>query len=191
MRHSKQIKLILLGTVSAISLTACFEDSNQDLKQPFFTSIEECSQTGRTYEECKLQMDSAQRAHEKNAPKYTDQTACQLSHNQCYPVQTAGGGQSWLPFMMGYWMGNSFNGGYYNSVPAYVQRRDDRNDVMAGQAYNSNSSGSSSGGARYVNSYSAGGGSGGVSDSKAATSGAVSRGGFGATGAAHGSSVGE
>jgi uncharacterized protein YgiB involved in biofilm formation len=134
MRHSQKIALVLLGSVSAISLTAC-DDKPKD-GDPIYESADQCKSMGGT--NCDDRWYKAMSDHVSTAPKYNDEQSCiARGHERCTSVTGPGNsGNIWLPAMVGFMAGRMtadtrpvyFQG--YNS-PTNAREREDRR-VMAG-----------------------------------------------------------
>lgn len=209
MKHSKSIALVLLGTVSMISLAACQEEDKPE-KQAIYESIEQCQAAGR--KDCESAFSRASEQHTNTSPRYQSQEACLgQGHVNCTSVRGgggsgAGGGDIWLPAMMGFMLGRALD----NSRPVYIQgygsRENEREQgqvVAGGRAgvppamvgtYSGGSTGSfnerttraspaTSSGSTVSRNTTASGGSTPATRSTAATSTAA-RGGFGASGSA-------
>ena len=135
MKHSRRIALVLLGSVSALTLTACEDEKPKD-GDPIYESAEQCRTLGGT--QCDERWYNAVSDHVKTAPRYNSQESClQQGHQNCSPVNAGGGGTSiWLPAMVGFMAGKMMS----DSRPVYLQgynnpqndrEREDRR-VMAG-----------------------------------------------------------
>jgi uncharacterized protein YgiB involved in biofilm formation len=154
MKHSKQIKLVLLGAVAAISLTACDDDDTPKEGQPIYETVEQCMAAGGV--DCDAKYSRAFGNHIANGPRYQNQDQCLSNgHERCTNVST-GVAEIWLPAMVGFMVARSLE----NSRPVYLQgypspetdrEREDRR-VVAG-------SGNRGGGAVFIGSYNGGGGS--------------------------------
>jgi uncharacterized protein YgiB involved in biofilm formation len=135
MKHSRRIALVLLGSVSALTLTACEDEKPKD-GDPIYESAEQCRTLGGT--QCDERWYNAVSDHVKTAPRYNSQESClQQGHQNCSPVNAGGGSTSiWLPAMVGFMAGKMMS----DSRPVYLQGYNDpRNDreredrrVMAG-----------------------------------------------------------
>ena len=135
MKHSRRIALVLLGSVSALTLTACEDEKPKD-GDPIYESADQCRTLGGT--QCDERWYNAVSDHVKTAPRYNSQESClQQGHQNCSPVNAGGGGTSiWLPAMVGFMAGKMMS----DSRPVYLQgynnpqndrEREDRR-VMAG-----------------------------------------------------------
>jgi len=135
MKHSRKIALVLLGSVSMLTLTACDEKPKDG--DPIYESAEQCRLLGGT--QCDERWYRAVTDHVNTAPKYTSQESClQQGHQNCTPVNVgaSGAGNIWLPAMVGFMAGRMMNDtrpvylqGYSN--PQNEREREDRR-VMAG-----------------------------------------------------------
>lgn len=128
-RRSKQITLLLMAG-SAITLTACGETADAEVVGDFFTNKAECAAV-YSQAECDKAEKDALNEHAKNAPKFATREQCEAEFGPeaCQPTPTygqptpttqtaqAGGGSSFMPFMMGYMLGNIGNG--VASSPVY------------------------------------------------------------------------
>jgi uncharacterized protein YgiB involved in biofilm formation len=117
MRHSQKIALVLLGSVSAISLTAC-DDKPTD-GDPIYESVEQCKSSGGT--DCDNRWYKAMSEHVSTAPKYNSEQSClERGHERCASVASpaAGGGNIWLPAMVGFMVGRALND---TPRPVYLQ----------------------------------------------------------------------
>lgn len=171
MKRSQQIRLVLLGSASAIALTAC--DQAQDLPKDakFFRDQAQCEAEIKGTD-CKKAFEESRDAHVKTAPRFETLQECQakFGDDNCTPAtppgqQTAAGssGGFFMPLMMGYMMGRMGNN--VVSQPVY---RDAKNTAYAGGG---KSAGQAIG--RFGQ---------GASASRGASDLAVARGGFGQAG---------
>lgn len=135
MKHSRRVALVLLGSVSALTLTACNEETPRD-GDPIYESTDQCRVLGGT--QCDERWQHAVSDHVKTAPRYNSQESClQQGHPNCTPVNVGGGGGSiWLPAIAGFMAGRGtsltrpvYLQGYNN--PQNDREREDRR-VMAG-----------------------------------------------------------
>lgn len=197
MKHSRTISLVLLGTVSALALAACDDDTPKEGSEIFETA-EQCRAAG--IQDCDARFARAMGNHVSTGPRYSSQEACmERGHERCTNVST-GMTDIWLPAMVGFMVGRALD----SSRPVYLQgypnptndrERQDR-QVVAG--------GGGRGGSVFVGSYAHSGGGytpgtlstgmkagasrAGVSvpassgGRAAASPSAAARGGFGATG---------
>jgi len=135
MKHSRRVALVLLGSVSMLTLSACEDEKPKD-GDPIYESAEQCKTLGGT--QCDERWYQAVTAHVKTAPKYNSQESClQQGHQNCTPVSAGNGGNNiWLPAMVGFMAGRMLS----DTRPVYLQGYNDpRNDreredrrVMAG-----------------------------------------------------------
>lgn len=137
MKHSRQVRLVLLGSVSAVSmsmLVACDDGTPTD-GQSIFESVEECREFGLT--DCDKRFASALGNHVAKGPRYESSEACEArGHERCTQVSAGNGSSVWLPAMIGFMVGNAIG----NSRPVYLsghpnpttrREREDR-QVVAG-----------------------------------------------------------
>lgn len=170
MKRSKSITLLMAGaSVAMLALAACDNSGPTMPDSSMYQTVQECKadllDDGRrrfTDTTCEMQFANAQEEHEKKAPRFNTQAECEAVYTKCQPPTAGGSHNSFMPFMMGYMMGNMTG-----SRPAPV--------------YHNYSGGtsvlSSGGGTRPVTVAPSGGG---------ASVGTTARGGFGATAGAHG-----
>ena len=135
MKHSRRVALVLLGSVSALTLTACKEETPRD-GDPIYESTEQCRLLGGS--QCDERWQQAVSDHVKTAPRYNSQESClQQGHTNCTPVNMGSGGSNiWLPAIAGFMAGRLLS----DTRPVYLQSYNDpRNDreredrrVMAG-----------------------------------------------------------
>jgi len=153
MKHSKHIRLVLLGAVAAVTLTACDDDDVTRENQPIYESVEQCQAAGGG-QNCESGHARALGNHVASGPRYASQDQCLANgHERCKSIGT-GAADIWIPAMIGFMLGRSLE----NSRPVYLQgfpspetdrEREDRR-VVAG-------SGSRGGSAVFVGSYHGGG----------------------------------
>ena len=163
MKRSSSIKLVHIASVSAIALglSACEEQADTQVMGDFFSTKAEClALTGEdnkptyTAEQCDAAEVQAKAEHAKNAPHFSTREQCEAEFGAeaCVPSATygqsapsapvsgggGGGGDSqFMPFMMGYMLGN-MSGGGYSSTPLYYGRGgrgDDRPVYASGGSY--------------------------------------------------------
>ena len=137
MKQSKHVRLVLLGSVSAVSLSllsACGDDSPRD-GQSIFETVQECQEFGLT--DCERRFSAALGNHISSGPRYGSEEACaNMGHERCTEVSNGSGSSIWLPAMIGFMAGRAISGsrpvylqGYQN--PATRREREDR-QVVAG-----------------------------------------------------------
>jgi len=134
MKHSRQIALVLLGTVSAVALAACNDDTPRE-GQAIYESIEQCRSSGGT--DCDTRYAQALGNHIATGPRYSSQESCMdRGHERCNNVST-GSTDVWLPAMVGFMVGRALDTtrpvylqGYQN--PATDRERDGRQVVAGG-----------------------------------------------------------
>ena len=142
MKHSRNIKLVLLATVAAIStLPGCDEDKPQD-GQSIFETVQQCQESGST--QCEEQFARALSNHVATGPRYMNEQAClDRGHDRCTSINNGLGTDIWLPAMVGFMVGRSLDSarpvflqGYAN--PETDRERQDR-QVVAGASARSGS----------------------------------------------------
>ncbi len=192
-RKSKSITLTMLAG-TAIVLTGCLEDEEPKLVK----TVAECVEEFDDPEGCNEAAVQAVNEFEKTSPKFDKQQACeaQFGKDQCRQVSGGDGGSFFMPFMAGYFMSNLFNNGQrqYAVQPAcnnggsvYSGGCGTVNGARPGYTPTALLAGRQSGGIYTANP----GFTSSWTSSKVAASrvspgpSVVSRGGFGATGAAH------
>ncbi|MGF1553364.1 MAG: DUF1190 domain-containing protein [Paracoccaceae bacterium] len=121
MKRSRRVRLALLGT-AAFAVTACEERT--DLT--YFETLEQCHEAavetdGFTGNACDEAFADAAAVHAAKAPRYEDLALCEAQHGEgnCAPPEAAGGaeaaeaggGSVFMPFLMGYMMGNVLSSG--------------------------------------------------------------------------------
>ncbi|MEK7244843.1 MAG: DUF1190 domain-containing protein [Pseudomonadota bacterium] len=140
MKRSQQIRLVLLGSASAIALTAC--DQTQDLPKDakFFRDQAQCEAEVKNAD-CKKAFEESRDAHVQTAPRFGTLQECQNQYgvDNCTPATPPGAtppgeratagpsGGFFMPLMIGYMLGRS--GGNAVSQPVY---RDANNTAYAG-----------------------------------------------------------
>ena len=135
MKRSQQIRLVLLGSASAIAISAC--DQTQDLPKDakFFRDQAQCEAEEKGAD-CKKAFEESREAHVKTAPRFGTLQECQAQYgvDNCAPAtapgqQTAAGssGGFFMPLMMGYMLGKMGN-----SVVSQPVYRDANNTAYAG-----------------------------------------------------------
>jgi len=152
MKHSRQISLVLLGTVSALALAACNEEDKPREGQAIYESVEQCRSAGGN--DCDSRYTQALSNHIATGPRYSSQEACmERGHERCSNIST-GATDIWLPAMVGFMVGRALD----TTRPVYLQgyagpdsdrERQDRQVVAGGTR--------SGGSAVFVGSYSSGG----------------------------------
>ena len=205
MKHTRNITLVLLGTVSALALAGCMEEDAPREGQAIYETIQQCRDAEET--DCEARFTNAVANHVATGPRYSSEQACmERGHERCMNVNT-GESNIWLPAMVGFMLGQTMA----TTRPVWLQQypdpttdreREDRR-VVAGGTRGGNSpvfvgswahaggssfapgtlsSGMSSGAARSgISTVSAGG-------RAMASPSAAARGGFGAAGAGAGAS---
>lgn len=107
MKKSSHIRLVLLGSAS-IALAACDQGPPPDIK--FFSDAKECSAVHRPAE-CEEAAKKSEQIHLAEAPKFSRKEECEAEFGagNCETRQASNGGSIFLPLLMGYMMGKSFN----------------------------------------------------------------------------------
>lgn len=108
MKRSIAVSLAILGT--GIALSSCGEDPAVDAAA--YSSPDQCIAAGKfSREDCLSDYQTAVQDFQKTAPKFNSQKECEdeFGANGCQAstvVVQQGGGNSFVPYMMGYMMGN-------------------------------------------------------------------------------------
>ncbi len=137
MKRSQQIRLVLLGSASAIAMTACDQAEDFPKNAKFFSDQTQCEAEIKG-SDCKKAFEESRDAHVKTAPRFETLQECQakFGDDNCAAApapapgqQTAAGssGSFFMPLMMGYMMGKMGNN--VVSQPVY---RDAKNIAYAG-----------------------------------------------------------
>jgi len=137
MKRSRHIRLVLLGSASALALAACDQADDFPKNAKFFSDPAQCEAEIKGAD-CKKAFEESRDAHVKAAPKFATLQECQakFGDDNCTaapaPAQgqetaTASSGSFFMPLMMGYMMGKMGNG--FASQPVY---RDAQNTAYAG-----------------------------------------------------------
>lgn len=127
--RSSSVRAALIG-VSAFALASC--DEPVDLS--FFETVDQCRAEAETSAEfdagdCEDAFEMARREHAVAAPRYDELALCEEEHGEdaCGTTEEAGGvadpavasaGPTFMPFFMGYMIGNMMRGGQ----PGFVGR---------------------------------------------------------------------
>lgn len=131
MKRTRINRLLLMGAVPVV-LTAC--EGEQPAK--LFATAEECVADGSlTAQQCAAEFARATAEHERVAPRYTSLADCitDFGANQCVAHSS---GNSFVPLMMGYMIGNAMSGNSRYSQPVYRDRTGEyRNAGGAGLGY--------------------------------------------------------
>ena len=112
MKRSSQVSLVLVASISATALLSGCDIDDPVVNDPggTFSSIEECV---AVYDQqtCEAAEKLARADHLKNAPKFNTLEACRESYGDMCRLDTnyGGSGNSFMPFMVGYMMGNSLS----------------------------------------------------------------------------------
>jgi uncharacterized protein YgiB involved in biofilm formation len=152
MKRSKSIRLVLLGSVGALALTAC-DGSEQSAGGQFYQDQVQCAKDNNP-DACRQALADAREAHQTTAPAFTTQASCEATFGagNCGPAEVkptpdqvakgegpaaaaqtqtqsvGSGGGFFMPLMLGYMMGNMFGGGG-RGQPVW---RDSRNTAYVG-----------------------------------------------------------
>lgn len=144
MKHSRNIRLVLLASIAAIStLPGCNEEDKPQDGQSIFETVQQCQDTGSS--QCDDQFARALSNHVATGPRYANEQSClERGHDRCMSMGSGLGTDIWLPAMVGFMVGRSLDSarpvylqGYAN--PQTDRERQDRQVVAGG----SNRSGSS------------------------------------------------
>jgi uncharacterized protein YgiB involved in biofilm formation len=116
MKKSRMIPIFLLGA-SAFALAACDDPVDVSVfkdKEACYSAAERTADL--SFENCDTAFDAAQREHQMSAPRYESREICEEEHGvgNCGTdtyANNAGGGSSFMPFFMGYMVGNMMNNG--------------------------------------------------------------------------------
>jgi len=152
MRRSRAIKLLLLSSAGALTLTAC-DDVDSLTKQGFVADEKQCAASFNP-DECRQKLLDARIEHSRTAPRFASKDECegqfglgnceqQVASNTGSPSSTGGGSSGgarpsggeqgssgtgmFMPLLMGYMMGRSLSG--LTAQPVY---RDAANTAYAG-----------------------------------------------------------
>lgn len=138
MRKSKRVSTILLFGGAAVALSACGE-AEPEQKVNIFTTLEQCM-AQRSKSDCESAFATAQKEHLATAPRFTTKAECEAEFGvgacaapeavaqaagQPVAQATNGGGNFFMPFMMGYMLGDMMDrnsGSRYYSRPIYVDK---------------------------------------------------------------------
>lgn len=191
MKRSRKVALILLTGVGATAAVAYYQSGSGE--ETLVTSLDDCMQT---YDEalCRAKFAEAEAVHERTAPQFPTQAACEQGYGptNCVaaPHLSASGGSVFIPAMIGFMAGRALANPqplYYG--PPAANCSDPRTAQSCGRSGGGGGGRSVFSGHSYVGTYERG--SGGATVTKAGgtavgTHGTVSRGGFGASAHGHG-----
>ncbi|PNS09166.1 DUF1190 domain-containing protein [Solilutibacter silvestris] len=190
MKRSRKVSLSLMAALP-MALVACSDSQPQQTpRDAVMQSVAQCEASGwATHAECETAYNKAKAEHDRNAPAFASQDACNAQFSNCAQRMDGGGHSSWAPMMMGFAAGYLLNrnggvaapagcasapnqpgcggsggGRFFTSTPLYQRTSSSEFTSASGESF----------GARSGTSVPA----------RAAT---MSRGGFGETGAGHGS----
>ena len=139
MKRSKMLRLVLMGAAGSL-IAGCGDDADDgyDISEDVtvYKSVQECVDKGVFTENfCKENFDKAKELHEKVAPRFTAQSACEAQFGpggcEMRPADSSGG-SVWLPAIAGFMLGQALG--------------NRRSEVIYQPLYNSYSSGGSYGG---------------------------------------------
>lgn len=115
MKRSKRISLILLGTVSAIALSGCDDDTRPTDGQLIYETVDQCATGGNTFSRCLDAHRYALGNHVGLSPQYQSEAECNAAHDRCMYLKP-NGTDVWLPEMVGF----TIAGRLPASRPVYV-----------------------------------------------------------------------
>jgi uncharacterized protein YgiB involved in biofilm formation len=111
-KRSGPIRLTLMGTVAAAALVACDEEPKPP---PAFATIQECVDSGNQETDCQNSYESALKAHEETAPRFSSRDECLrgVDVDRCVETRVRNNDGSFsnvfMPLMAGYIVGNLLN----------------------------------------------------------------------------------
>lgn len=123
MKRSIAVSLAILGT--GIALSSCGEDPAVDAAA--YSTPDQCIAAGKfSREDCLSDYQTAVQDFQKTAPSFNSQKECEdefgASNCQTSTVVHAGGGNSFVPYMMGYMMGNHGSSSPVSVAPQALYR---------------------------------------------------------------------
>ena len=132
MKRSTNLRLTLMAAAIPVALAGCepAPPTGQVLG-----SVSDCDyQTDVDPQQCRAEYDKAKAEHERVAPRFDSNAACNDQFGNCTPVTNERGQTSWMPpmtgFLLGYMAGDLMKprggGGYYRvggSSPLYRDYR--------------------------------------------------------------------
>jgi uncharacterized protein YgiB involved in biofilm formation len=132
MKRSANLRLTLMAAAIPVVIAGCepAPPTGQVL-----ASVSECDyQTDVDPQQCRAEYEKARAEHERVAPRFDSNSACNDQFGQCTAVTTERGQTNWIPpmtgFLLGYVAGDLMNrgggGGYYRvggSSPLYRDYR--------------------------------------------------------------------
>lgn len=136
MKRSRRIKLTMLGA-SAIVLTACEER----VETQVYETVEQCLANVEEHpDDCRRDFESARATHVETAPRYTSQADCEaeFGDGRCeagpagQQTEAGQGGSFFMPVMMGYMLGNALGRTSMAAQPSTARwstGRPDRSDA--------------------------------------------------------------
>lgn len=153
MKRSKSIRLVLLGSVGAVALSAC-DGSDQTAGGQFYQDEQQCA-AANDASACRQALADARAAHQSTAPAFTSRASCeaQFGKDNCGPAEqkpsvqqvaagegpqaaaqtqtaTSSGGGFFMPMLLGYTMGRMLGGGM--GMAGQPVWRDARNTAYVG-----------------------------------------------------------
>ncbi|QQP90274.1 DUF1190 domain-containing protein [Skermanella sp. TT6] len=123
MKRSRRIKLTMLGA-SAIVLTACEER----VETQVYETVEQCLANVEEHpDDCRRDFESARAAHAEAAPRYASRADCEaeFGDGRCeagptgQQAEAGQGGSFFMPVMMGYMLGNALGRTGVAAQPLY------------------------------------------------------------------------
>lgn len=127
MKRSKSIRLVLMGSLSAVALSAC--DGSDPVAGQFFQDEAQCAKTNDAGA-CRQALADARAEHQRTAPAFTSRESCeaQFGKDNCAaaeqkpspeqvakgggtPPAVSSGGGYFMPMLLGYTMGRMMGGG--------------------------------------------------------------------------------
>jgi uncharacterized protein YgiB involved in biofilm formation len=174
---NKIINITALSILIAAALVGCEDETSIDNDKVTYTTVQECVNNGNSQATCQAAFDQSQAAAAK-APHFATGDDCYAKYgpNGCRQYSDGNGNSWFMPFMVGYMLGNhggygyapvyrSYSGGYqtvvvnngttvYNAAPtSYSSARASASSYSGGSAttsarggFGGGSSGGSSGG---------------------------------------------
>ncbi|MES2667946.1 MAG: DUF1190 domain-containing protein [Pseudomonadota bacterium] len=124
MKRSSHVSVVILGA-AAFALAGCQETQTEAAAFPDVASCKAAAESGGWFSaaDCDATFAEAKALHEETAPRYESQELCEAEHGAaaCGADTAAGGadsvsgsgggGMGFMPFFMGYMIGQAFGGG--------------------------------------------------------------------------------
>lgn len=118
MKRSSHVSVVILGA-AAFALAGCQENQTDAAAFPDVASCKAAAETGGWFSaaDCDATFAEAKALHDETAPRYESQELCEAEHGPeacgADPAAGAGsgGGMGFMPFFMGYMIGQAFGGG--------------------------------------------------------------------------------